>query len=172
MGMLLFVQNGIDASPYSEVLDNEMWLEIYEQFNRDACKLLGVVEESALTTCVNAGCTAIPALLNIKNMMKDKQVNSIWSARDELPVSIACSKSNSISLDIFLINVLGWNRFGIGKEVPLDVCVSNFKTAVHFEQSAHAVGVRTCDFQRGPAQTDTKRKQVTLYSIYVVCVLI
>lgn len=105
--MLLFVQNGIDASPYSEVLDNEMWLEIYEQFNRDACKLLGVVEESALTTCVNAGCTAIPALLNIKNMMKDKQVNSIWSARDELPVSIACSKSNSISLDIFLINVLG-----------------------------------------------------------------
>lgn len=87
MGMLLFVQNGIEASPYSDVLDNEMWLEIHEQFNRDACKLLGFVEESALTTCVNAGCTAIPALLNIKNMMKDKQVNSIWSARDELPVS-------------------------------------------------------------------------------------
>ncbi|KAJ8961892.1 hypothetical protein NQ318_021510 [Aromia moschata] len=46
MGMLLYVPNGINSSPYSCLLDTEMWIEIYELFIRDACQLLGV--------CVNS----------------------------------------------------------------------------------------------------------------------
>lgn len=87
MGMLLFVPNGIDVSPYGNLLDNEMWIEIFEVFTRDACQILGVSVDSPLGTCVNAGCTAIPALLNIKQVMIQRQVTGIWNGKDELPVS-------------------------------------------------------------------------------------
>lgn len=86
MGMLLFVPNGIGTSPYSCMLHDEMWMEIYEIFIRDACNLLGVTVDSPLTTCINAGCTAIPALLNIKQVMMQRQVTGIWNGKDELPV--------------------------------------------------------------------------------------
>ncbi|XP_031348577.1 E3 ubiquitin-protein ligase RMND5A [Photinus pyralis] len=88
MGMLLFVPNGISSSPYHFMLDNEMWIEIYEVFTLDACNLLGVSVDSPLATCVNAGCTAIPALLNIKQVMMQRQVTGIWNGKDELPIEI------------------------------------------------------------------------------------
>lgn len=87
MGMLLYVPNGI-YSPYSCLLDSELWIEIYDHFIRDACQLLGVCVNSPLTTCVNAGCIAIPALLNIKQVMIQRQVTGIWNGKDELPVSL------------------------------------------------------------------------------------
>ncbi|KAF5276027.1 hypothetical protein FQA39_LY00823 [Lamprigera yunnana] len=88
MGMLLYIPNGIGTSPYSFMLDNEMWVEIYEVFTIDACNLLGVSVDSPLATCVNAGCTAIPALLNIKQVMMQRQVTGIWNGKDELPIEI------------------------------------------------------------------------------------
>jgi len=36
---------------------------------------------------VNAGCAALPALLNIKHVMTQRKVNDIWKGKDELPVS-------------------------------------------------------------------------------------
>lgn len=88
MGMLLYMPNGINSSPYSCLFDSELWIEIYDQFIRDACQLLGVCVNSPLTTCINAGCLAIPALLNIKQVMIQRQVTGIWNGKDELPVSI------------------------------------------------------------------------------------
>ncbi|XP_044259857.1 E3 ubiquitin-protein ligase RMND5A [Tribolium madens] len=88
MGMLLYVPNGIGSSPYSCLLDSEMWLEIYELFTNDACQLLGVSVNSPLGTCINAGCSAIPALLNIKQVMMQRQVTGIWNGKDELPIEI------------------------------------------------------------------------------------
>ena len=38
-------------------------------FLRDACALLGLAVESPLAVAVNAGCVALPALLNIKQVM-------------------------------------------------------------------------------------------------------
>jgi hypothetical protein len=35
---------------------------------------------------INAGCTALPALLNIKQVMQQRQVTGIWNGKDELPV--------------------------------------------------------------------------------------
>lgn len=88
MGMLLFIPNGIGTSRYNCLLDSEMWVDVYETFTRDACSLLGVSVNSPLATCLNAGCTAIPALLNIKQVMQQRQVSGIWNGKDELPVGI------------------------------------------------------------------------------------
>ncbi|XP_023024595.1 required for meiotic nuclear division 5 protein souji [Leptinotarsa decemlineata] len=88
MGMLLYIPNGINSSPYSCLLDSEMWIEIHELFIREACQLLGVCVNSPLTTCINAGCTAVPALLNIKHVMMQRQVTGIWNGREELPIEI------------------------------------------------------------------------------------
>lgn len=55
-------------------------------FSRDACTLLGLSVESPLSVCVNAGCTAVPSLLSIKQVMQQRQVN-VWCGMDELPVS-------------------------------------------------------------------------------------
>lgn len=88
MGLLLYVPNGIDNSPYSCLLDREEWVDVYEIFLKDACTLLGISVNSPLTTCVNAGCTAIPALLSIKQVMMQRQVSGIWNGKDELPIEI------------------------------------------------------------------------------------
>ncbi|CAG9764997.1 unnamed protein product [Ceutorhynchus assimilis] len=96
MGMLLFIPKGIDCSPYRThcVPDSEMWLEIYEMFIRDACQMLGVCEHSPLFTCINAGCQAIPALLNIKQVMMQRQVSQIWKGTEELPIEIDLGPDN------------------------------------------------------------------------------
>lgn len=86
MGMFLFVPNGISNSPYNFLLDSELWVEIYDTFTRDACTLLGLSVDSPLSICVNAGCIALPSLLNIKQVMLQRQVSGIWNGKDELPV--------------------------------------------------------------------------------------
>lgn len=48
--------------------------------------MLGVNKDSPLSVVTNAGCTALPALLNLKQVMLSRQVLGIWSGRDELPV--------------------------------------------------------------------------------------
>nr|CAH7735717.1 unnamed protein product [Callosobruchus chinensis] len=94
MGMLLYIPNGINASPYGSILGTEMWMEIYELFMRDACQMLGVCVNSPLTTCINAGCIAVPALHNIKQVMMQRQVTGIWSGKDELPIEIDLGNEN------------------------------------------------------------------------------
>lgn len=103
MGMFLFVPNGIYNSPYTALLDSELWIEIYDVFLKDACALLGLSVESPLAICVNAGCAALPALLNIKQVMLQRQVTGIWNGKDELPVSFTnlCSKFFSADLSHF-----------------------------------------------------------------------
>lgn len=36
---------------------------------------------------IRAGCAALPPLLNIKQVMQQRQCSGVWSAKDELPVS-------------------------------------------------------------------------------------
>jgi hypothetical protein len=45
-----------------------LWHEIADLFAKDACALMGLSIESPLSVAVNAGCTALPALLNIKQV--------------------------------------------------------------------------------------------------------
>uniref|UniRef100_T1IIW7 RING-Gid-type domain-containing protein n=1 Tax=Strigamia maritima TaxID=126957 RepID=T1IIW7_STRMM len=97
MGSLLYIRQGIADSPYNYLLDPIHWLDICDLFTRDACALLGLSVDSPLSAqsinfvfvdSINAGCTALPALLNIKQVMLQRQVTGVWSSRDELPIEI------------------------------------------------------------------------------------
>ncbi|XP_074641002.1 E3 ubiquitin-protein ligase RMND5A-like [Tubulanus polymorphus] len=88
MGSLLYLRQGIENSPYSHLLDPILWAEICDVFTRDACSLLGLSVESPLSVSIRAGCSALPPLLNIKQVMQQRQCSGVWSAKDELPVEI------------------------------------------------------------------------------------
>jgi len=86
MGMLLY--NGMATSPYTMVPEPDIWLDLMDTFLADASFVLGVTARSPLAACINAGCVALPALLNIKQIMIQRQVSGIWHTRDELPIEI------------------------------------------------------------------------------------
>eukprot|EP00095_Tigriopus_kingsejongensis_P010808 maker-scaffold385_size188773-snap-gene-0.22 protein:Tk10808 transcript:maker-scaffold385_size188773-snap-gene-0.22-mRNA-1 annotation:"rmd5-like protein a" len=90
MGALMFAASGksLSDSPYAHLLDPILWQEIVDQFVRNACALMGLSIESPLSVVINAGCTALPALLNIKQVMQQRQVAGAWNPRDELPIEI------------------------------------------------------------------------------------
>ncbi|XP_054719859.1 LOW QUALITY PROTEIN: E3 ubiquitin-protein ligase RMND5A-like [Uloborus diversus] len=92
MGSLLYLRQGVQNSPYSYLLDPIHWAEIWDIFTRDACALLGLSVESPLAVCTNAGCIALPALLNIKQVMQQRHVTGVWNTRDELPIEIDLGK--------------------------------------------------------------------------------
>ncbi|XP_051160503.1 E3 ubiquitin-protein ligase RMND5A isoform X1 [Leptopilina boulardi] len=94
MGTLLYLPNGIQSSPYSHLLDPTLWLEIHDVFTKEACTLLGLSVDSPLSVCINAGITALPALLNIKQVMQQRQVTGIWNGKDELPIEIDLGKQS------------------------------------------------------------------------------
>lgn len=88
MGSLLFLRHGIQNSSYSHLLSTIYWDEICDIFTRDACTLMGMSMESPLSVSIKAGCIALPPLLNIKQVMQQRQVSGVWSNKDELPVEI------------------------------------------------------------------------------------
>jgi len=88
MGAVMYAGAGLSESPYGHLLDPGHWTEIGDLFLRDACALLGLSIESPLAVAVNAGCVALPALLNIKQVMLQRQVPGVWNAKEELPIEI------------------------------------------------------------------------------------
>lgn len=92
MGTLIYLPSGIENSPYKNLMSTEMWTEAAYIFLKDACNTLGISKDSPLSVVINAGCTALPALLNLKQVMMSRQVLGIWSGRDELPVRIEKKK--------------------------------------------------------------------------------
>lgn len=95
MGCLLYLKVGLENSPYSFLLRDEMWVEAADVFLKDSCELLGINKESPLSTIVSAGCIALPALLNLKQVMS-RQVQGIWNGREELPIEIDVDRYHSI----------------------------------------------------------------------------
>ncbi|XP_063301270.1 E3 ubiquitin-protein transferase RMND5B [Pelobates fuscus] len=88
MGSLVYLQHGIENSPYSYLLDTEQWTDISEQFTRDACCLLGLSVESPLSVGFASGCVALPVLMNIKAVIEQRQYTGVWTHKDELPIEI------------------------------------------------------------------------------------
>lgn len=91
MGSLLYLKVGLENSPYKYFLSDDMWIEAADVFLKDASAISGINKDSPLTVIINAGCKSLPALLNLKQVMA-RQVQGIWSGRDELPVSL-CTQS-------------------------------------------------------------------------------
>ncbi|KAJ6646874.1 E3 ubiquitin-protein ligase RMND5A [Pseudolycoriella hygida] len=88
MGALMYLPVGIDNSPYRTLIEPKTWTEAADTFLKDACHTLGIIKESPLSIVASAGCIALPALLNIKQAMRKRQVPELWSERDELPIEI------------------------------------------------------------------------------------
>eukprot|EP00794_Sanderia_malayensis_P005489 gene5489-6174_t len=88
MACFAFVKVGLENSPYAELLDSINWLEINDILAKEACTLMGLSVSSPLEVSVTAGCVALPTLLQIKQVMKQRQCSGVWSSKEELPVEI------------------------------------------------------------------------------------
>ncbi|XP_067838313.1 E3 ubiquitin-protein ligase RMND5A isoform X2 [Heptranchias perlo] len=96
MGSLVYLRQGIANSPYMHLLDSNQWADICDIFTRDACSLLGLSVESPLSVSFSAGCIALPALINIKAVIEQRQCTGVWNQKDELPLSSSLSTTRPI----------------------------------------------------------------------------
>lgn len=96
-----------------------MWtfFQAADTFLKDACSILGITKDSPLTVVTNTGCNALPALLNLKQVMMSRQVLGIWNGRDELPVSIR----NTISMFTIMISINLLNIFLSFVQIEIDL---------------------------------------------------
>lgn len=88
MGGLLFLKAGIIDSPYKSLLDPINYTEIENIFISNACTLLELSIRSPISVAIDAGCVALPALLNINQILSTQGIQNVWQLRDELPVEI------------------------------------------------------------------------------------
>ena len=91
MTCFAFLKRGLENSPYSDLLDPINWIEVGDNIAKEACALLGLSMSSPLEASVTAGCLALPTLLQIKQVMQQRQVEGMWSSKEELPVSHKCA---------------------------------------------------------------------------------
>ncbi|XP_016120410.1 protein RMD5 homolog B-like, partial [Sinocyclocheilus grahami] len=92
MGSLVYLRHGIENSPYRSLLETDQWAEICNIFTRDACALLGLSVESPLSVSFASGCMALPVLMNIKQVIEQRQCSGVWTHKDELPIEIDLGK--------------------------------------------------------------------------------
>jgi hypothetical protein len=86
LGAMAFWQN-IPDSPYRRLFYNDgAWEEVAHSFNREFCSLLGLSADSPLFIAATAGAIALPYLLKMQSIMKEKRTE--WTTQDELPVEI------------------------------------------------------------------------------------
>ncbi|KAH9880634.1 hypothetical protein IAQ61_000928 [Plenodomus lingam] len=86
MGAMAYWQN-IQDSPYRRYFHNDSaWEEVAQSFNREFCSLLGLSADSPLFIAATAGAIALPYLLKMQSIMKEKRTE--WTTQNELPVEI------------------------------------------------------------------------------------
>ena len=85
IGAMAFCAN-LQQSPYRRIFcNNEAWDELANAFTREFCSLLGLSAESPLYIAATAGAIALPTLLKLQTIMKEKRTE--WTSQNELPVS-------------------------------------------------------------------------------------
>lgn len=78
----------ISLSPYHQMYAHEyLQSSIQTSFNREYCSLIGFSPDSPLQTVSIAGSLAIPTLLKMSTIMKEKKTE--WTSQNELPVEIS-----------------------------------------------------------------------------------
>ncbi len=79
-------QSNLEQSPYRHIFyDASAWDEVARSFTREFCSVLGLSADSPLYIAATAGAIAMPTLLKMASIMKDKRTE--WTTQDELPVS-------------------------------------------------------------------------------------
>jgi len=85
-------RTNLASSPYFKVFDSATaWSEVSTSFTREFCFLLGLSAESPLYITATAGAIALPTLLKLASIVKEKRTE--WTTQDELPVEIALPRS-------------------------------------------------------------------------------
>lgn len=85
MGAMAFTPN-LEYSPYRAIFHNpSVWDEVANSFTREFCSLLGLSADSPLYIAATAGAIALPTLLKLQTIMKEKRTE--WTTQNELPVS-------------------------------------------------------------------------------------
>lgn len=80
--------SNLRSSPYGHTFSTEeSWSTISISFTREFCSLLGLSAESPLYIAATAGAIALPTLLKLASIVKEKRTE--WTTQDELPVEIA-----------------------------------------------------------------------------------
>jgi len=88
----MLYRSNIRESPYHRTFDTETaWDDVSASFTREFCSLLGLSAESPLYLAATAGAIALPTLLKLASIVKEKRTE--WTSQDELPVEIALPKS-------------------------------------------------------------------------------
>ncbi|KAI9682301.1 MAG: hypothetical protein M1817_000355 [Caeruleum heppii] len=86
LGGALAYQSNLGQSPYRHIFHNgSAWEEVANSFTREFCSLLGLSADSPLYVATTAGAIALPTLLKLASIMKEKKTE--WTTQDELPVS-------------------------------------------------------------------------------------
>jgi hypothetical protein len=86
IGAMAYWEN-IQESPYARSFYNDAaWEEVAHSFNREFCSLLGLSADSPLFIAATAGAIALPVLLKMQSIMKEKRTE--WTTQNELPVTI------------------------------------------------------------------------------------
>jgi E3 ubiquitin-protein transferase RMND5 len=88
MGCLIYLPMGYDDTPYTHFFSNDMWVDVADSFLTESCDIVGVNKDSSLEIIINSGCYALPALMNLKQIMMKNRVSGVWSGRNELPIEI------------------------------------------------------------------------------------
>jgi len=93
MGAMAFSPN-LAQSPYRRTFLNDcQWEELANSFTREFCSLLGLSADSPLYIAATAGAIALPTLLKLQTIMKEKRTE--WTTQHELPVSSIHSEPSS-----------------------------------------------------------------------------
>lgn len=84
IGAMAYCPN-LQQSPYRRIFCNDdAWDELGSTFMREFCSLLGLSADSPLHVAATAGAIALPTLLKLQNIMKEKRTE--WTTQHELPV--------------------------------------------------------------------------------------
>lgn len=84
MGSMAYYER-LFTSPYRQFFYNESaWEDVANTFTREFCSLLGLSADSPLYIAATAGAIALPTLVKLRAIMKDKRTE--WTTEDELPV--------------------------------------------------------------------------------------
>lgn len=120
MGAMAYWQN-IQDSPYRRYFYNDSaWEEVAHSFNREFCSLLGLSADSPLFIAATAGAIALPYLLKLQTIMKEKRTE--WTTQNELPVRLLLYNHPSHSPTLTLDS--GRNPPPLLVSLPLHFCLS------------------------------------------------
>ncbi|CAG8980807.1 hypothetical protein HYALB_00003733 [Hymenoscyphus albidus] len=88
----LIYRSNLRDSPYYRTFDTlTAWDDVSASFTREFCSLLGLSAESPLYIAATAGAIALPTLLKLASIVKEKRTE--WTTQNELPVEIALPSS-------------------------------------------------------------------------------